>query len=262
MELRAFLQSGLLESYALGQCSASERILVEKMLAEHEAARTELQNIEIVLEQFAQTQAVTPPVWMKGRIEDLVRRESDTVRHLPPNSGNGYRGRFWLNGFLLMLAASLLAAAAWWQTSTLKQELGVVRVQLDNCEKEKSSSKNLQQQIAHVNDPDTRADTVKWLQPDVHPEATAIVYYNERTRKMFVDQYALPPLPPRQTYQLWVVVDGKDDPIPLDLLSAADHLAATITFSGTPVGFAISVEPAGGSPNGKPTTMVMYGKAG
>ena len=53
MDIQSFIQSGLLEAYVLGQCSAEERTQVERMAAEHAEVRAELSSIEASLESFA-----------------------------------------------------------------------------------------------------------------------------------------------------------------------------------------------------------------
>lgn len=68
MELNAFLQSGLLEAYVLGEVSKQERALVERMLAEYPEAKAELDAIEQALENIAHAHAVSPPSGLKAQI--------------------------------------------------------------------------------------------------------------------------------------------------------------------------------------------------
>ncbi|MEO6039969.1 MAG: hypothetical protein ABIQ93_16270, partial [Saprospiraceae bacterium] len=74
MDLQTFIQSGLLESYVLGQTTAEERSLVERMLSQHAETRTELSAIEQAIERYAMAQATPPPDWMKGRILDQLEQ--------------------------------------------------------------------------------------------------------------------------------------------------------------------------------------------
>ena len=56
---------------------------------------------------------------------------------------------------------------------------------------------------------------------------------------------AFPGLPSDRTYQLWAMIEGK--PISLGLLGARPGQAAfTVSTSGRPSAFAVTVEPAGG----------------
>ena len=78
MDIQSFLESGLLESYALGQCTATERTLVEDMLAQHAEARSELSAIESALEQYANAQAIAPPSERTIKLDgERVQRKVD-----------------------------------------------------------------------------------------------------------------------------------------------------------------------------------------
>jgi anti-sigma-K factor RskA len=260
MNLQSFLQSGLLESYVLGQCNPTEKAEVELMLGQHEEVRTELKNIEMALEQFAQTQAVAPPSWMKGRIEDMLEPKSPIpTTTTPQSSTNG--SNFWS----MILGASALVLGTLFfnannKAKTIETDLNKAKIQLKDCETQKATTQNLQKQIAHINDPATQKTVVKWLETGVNSAASASVYYNSKTQKAFVSQSGIPPLQGNQTYQLWVIVEGNPNPMPLNLLKNEDILAAVNDFNGRAQAFAISIEPKGGTPNGKPTTVVMLGK--
>jgi anti-sigma-K factor RskA len=263
MDLQSFLQSGLLESYALGQCSPAEKTEVEAMLAQHEAARTELRNVEMALEQYAQTQAVAPPAWMKGRISELLQQEQH-----PPNASSGQKmPKSGLNGWAVLLGvASILLGTLWINSlskeNALKNELNKAQIQIQDCETEKNKAQSLQEPIALLQDPATQHADLAWLEPGENAAARASVYFNPNTRKAFVGQASLPALSGNQDYQLWVIVEGNPNPIPLNLLDGAQTLAPVKPFVGQAQAFAVSIEPKGGSPNGKPTKVVMLKKIG
>jgi Anti-sigma-K factor rskA len=264
MDLQSFLQSGLLESYSLGQCDPTEKATVELMLSQHEVVRTELENIETALEQFAQTQAVAPPEWMKGRVMDMLDPMSKPSLPTTPNAPNIPNGRDFNLLSLILGAGAIVLGTMFFNSNNkakiLKNEAEKAKTQLIDCEKQKNTNQSLQQQIAHINDPATQKTLVKWLESGVNTEATASVYFNSKTQKAFVGQTQIPTLPTNQDYQLWVIVEGNPNPKPLNVLKNDDTLAAVNNFVGKAQAFAISIEPKGGSINGKPTTVVMLGK--
>jgi anti-sigma-K factor RskA len=268
MNLQSFLQSGLLESYALGQCSPSEQEEVTLMLSQHEEARAELANIETALEQFAQTQAVAPPDWMKGRIEDLIKPTPPAVPSIPapegfatPNPTSGFN----ILSMLLGVGAIVLGTLffnSFSKANALETDLEKTKIQLQDCDTQKNSALKLQQQIAHLSNPNTQKTAIKWLEPGINPDATASVYFNAKTQQAYVSQVGIPSLQANQDYQLWVIVEGNPNPLPLNLLKTDDVLASVNGFAGKAQAFAVSIEPKGGSTNGKPTTVVMLGKVG
>jgi anti-sigma-K factor RskA len=264
MNLQSFLQSGLLESYALGQCSPSEQEEVTLMLSQHQEVRDELKNIETALEQYAQTQAIAPPDWMKGRIEDLIK-PTVSPPVVPPTSVNPPTSGFNLLSMLLGAGAIVFGTLffnSFSKANALETDLEKAKIQLQDCDTQKNGALKLQQQIVHLSDPNTQKTAVKWLEPGVNPDATASVYFNEKTQQAYVSQIGIPNLQANQDYQLWVIVEGNPNPLPLNLLKTDDVLASVNGFSGKAQAFAVSIEPKGGSPNGKPTTVVMLGKVG
>jgi Anti-sigma-K factor rskA len=261
MNLQSFLQSGLLESYALGQCTPSEKEEVTLMLSQHEEARAELKNIETALEQFALTQSVAPPDWMKGRIEDLIKSPLSppvvpTAVPKPPISGLN------ILSSLLAIVFGALFFNSFSNANTLKNDLEKTKTQLQDCDTQKNNAQKLQQQIAHLSDPATQKTEIKWLEVGKNLDARASVYFNSKTQQAFVGQSGIPVLQANQDYQLWVIVEGNPNPLPLNLLTNDGNLASVNGFRGKAQAFAISIEPKGGSTNGKPTTVVMLGKTG
>jgi anti-sigma-K factor RskA len=259
MELSSFIQSGLLESYALSQCSPEEQQLVEDMLAQHAEARAELQKIELALEQFAATQAVTPPAWMRGRIEALIQKNAPASSVLDGRTG-GASSRFWTLalGMVALGCAALLLYRSM-QMTRLSTTLEQAKTQLQDCETRSQAQQGLQAQIEHLTAPATRPIDVPGT---VNGAVTNVkIYYNEDTQKAFFAPM-LPTLLADQDYQLWVITKDNPNPKPLNVFTFSPDLQEINTFSGEVVAFAISIEPKGGSPNGTPTEVVMLGKAG
>ncbi len=75
MDIQSFIQSGLLEAYVMGQCTAQERAEVERMAAAHPEVRAELDAIERALEKVAQANAVPPPAGLRDQILERIQAE-------------------------------------------------------------------------------------------------------------------------------------------------------------------------------------------
>lgn len=260
MDLSSFLQSGLLESYALSQCSPEEQQLVEDMLARHAEARAELQKIELALEQFAATQAVTPPAWMRGRIEELVHQNAPSTTVLNGRTG-GSATNFWTLALgVIALGCAALYFSRTLETKKLNTALNQAKTELQDCETRNKAQQNLQEQVAHLIAPDTKPVPLESTVND--PSAQATVYYNANTKTAYLSPTALPALSADRDYQLWVITTDKPQPQPLNVFSNTADLLEANAFAGQAVAFAISEEPKGGSPNGVPTKVVMLRKVG
>ena len=252
MDLQSFIQSGLLEAYVLGQCSAEERTQVERMAAEHAEVRAELSSIEASLESFAAAQAVTPPDWMKSSIlERIAQEQAQGKPSETPKTGNGALRIFQILAFLLAASTSFFFLR--------QQELGRENEQL------KAKTETLQQELAVSNEKANTPDPITELICDPSTQRilvsngtdiNTIVYYNARLKKMAYDPTGLPNKPGVH-YQFWAIVGGA----PVSLGMKSDNMCASIQTVENAVAFAISEEP---NPEGNltPTKVLAVGKTG
>ena len=93
------------------------------------------------------------------------------------------------------------------------------------------------------------------------PDASARAFLDPEGRRLLLVVYDLPPPPPGQSYQLWVILGG--EPVSAGVFDVgpggrARHEAASLPPIEGPVTIAVTVEPAGGLP--KPSgPMVLAG---
>jgi anti-sigma-K factor RskA len=84
---RAYIESGILELYVMGQLSASEMLEVERMAATSPEIKRELEAIEIALERSALENAVEPRQNLFAEIEaklNPVQQTSFSIQPPPP----------------------------------------------------------------------------------------------------------------------------------------------------------------------------------
>lgn len=216
MDLQSFIQSGLLEAYVLGQCTAEERALVERMAAEHAEVRTELAAIEKTLEGYAAANTVEPPAWMKSRILDMIEKESKSPA--PPAGGTaavpGSPAALLRLFQAISLALALLAGFFFFQKSKLTSEktalenrLAELQKQVDACAEQARKTEKLQQVNLLLRDrDDTRAIP---LSNGENGKFTAFAYHNAARCEVAIDLNTLPAPAPGKYFQLWSIVDGK-----------------------------------------------------
>ena len=261
MNLQNFLESGLLESYILGQCSPDEVGIVEQMLADHEMARNEKAAIEAALEQYAQARALAPPGWMRGRILDQV----NALPSAPPiaTGPTGINWRTILSGVFLVAAglAAVLYYDANGRVQQLESEKTQIKLQADNCEQERAAAQQESAaQMAFLADTTTRGITLKWVNPNISaPGAWGMAFNNPGKATTYIRLTNLPALAANQDYQFWVFTKGIASPQPLDVIRYQDSVLIKTQYRDEAQTFAMSIEPKGGSPTGVPTTVVMVG---
>lgn len=256
MNLQSFIQSGLLEAYALGQCTAKERALVERMVAEHVEARDELAAVEKALERFAAANAVQPPAWMKERILERIENEGVSPATLPVSSN------FSLRIFqLLSLAFALLAGFFFFQKNNLNTEktrlenrAAELQKQIDACAEQEELREKLQTVNNLLRNRNTR--TVQFARAD-DAKFTGNAYLQAESCQVALDINSLPAPQPGKFFQLWSIVDGKPVSMGMVDLQAVGGWQI-IACQQNAVALAISLE---NNPTGSPipTEVLMVG---
>lgn len=264
MDLQSFIQSGLLEAYTLGQCTAEERALVERMIAQHAEVRAELASIEKALEGYASANAVQPPAWMKGRILEVIENEANVSAPPPPSTTPGSRPGFLpLRLYqLLALSFALLALFFFFQKNNLAAEktslenrVADLQKQTDDCKQRDSLRTKLEQVNLLLRD---RENTRTVPLGKVSGEAgVAYAYLNARRCEVAIDLGTLPAPAPGKHYQFWSIVDGKPVSMGMVALQSAGGWQA-IPCRENAVALAVSLEdnPLG---NPAPTEVFMIG---
>lgn len=254
MDLQSFIQSGLLEAYVLGQCTAEERAQVERMAAEYAVVRAELAAIEGSLETYAAAHSVQPPDWMKSNIMERIRQETQGAapQQSAPASNTGALRLFQIIAFLLAAACSFLFFR--------QKDLGAENHQL------KITSDSLNQVLAACQVDAAKIDPIAELLCDPATQRilvsdgkgiNTLVYYNPRLKRMAYDPHNLPEPKPGTHYQFWAIVGGT----PVSMGMKAGNMCESIHTVEQAVAFAISEEtnPEG---NPTPTTVLAIGNAG
>jgi len=89
-DVNAYIESGILELYVLGDLSPAEREQVERMAKQHPTVKAELEKVAHALEHYAAEHAVTPP--SKARtlvLNSLVTNLGDDRIFTKGRFGNG-----------------------------------------------------------------------------------------------------------------------------------------------------------------------------
>lgn len=84
----ALLESGLLDVYVLGQCSAAEAAMVEEMAVLDETVRQAIDEASAAIEHYARAQAIPPPPALKpfimATLNYMKRMEQGEEAAVPP----------------------------------------------------------------------------------------------------------------------------------------------------------------------------------
>ena len=295
--IQDYIESGILELYALGELSAAEQAAVEAQAARYPEVRAELVQVQAALGLYAEAHALTPPAAMRERVLGHVmaqiatpaarpgtglRADVDALTAAPvataaqqaadeaiirplaaapaptPSSRSNWAVAASI-ALLLSLGANFLLYANW-KNATAQ----VVAMQSDQARFAKTSQVverklgDLRQQNQVLRNDEFRA--VALAGTKTAPSAKARVFFNPATHKVYVDVRNLPALPADKQYQLWALDKGQ--PIDAGVLTAATATGEGLQHMkdiASAQTFAMTVEPAGGSAGPTLSTMTVVG---
>lgn len=289
MNIQEYIESGILEEYALGVLDEAGRTEVERQAAQHPEIRRELEEIVHGLDVYAEAHAVTPPEGMRERVlsgwQQAIREqqppastmkvapaapaevapaapEEAVVRQMPTAAPAG-RSRWLVAASVALLMLSALG------NFLLYNRLKESETNLEVAQNAQASYAATQQ--AALKERDDRAQQLSVLRDaqfkavDLKgtpkaPDALARVYYNAKTRAVYVDVRNLPALPAGKQYQLWALDNGK--PVDAGVLAATTTAGDSIQQMkdiASAQAFAVTVENTGGSPTPTLSTMTVVG---
>jgi anti-sigma-K factor RskA len=257
LNIEAYIASGILEAYALGELNAAERAAVEQALAQYSALRDELARIELTQEELLLALAIAPKSSMQQQVMDKIPQAKEIA--MP-------RVTLWRNAMAASVVFGLLAAGmalyyrSQWQTAEqnlndlvaqnqrMATEYNVVNQRLDQLETD----------VRIINNPGFKRTVLKGT--DQAPQALASVYWNETTREVYLSIQNLQALAEEEQYQLWAIIDGK--PVDAGVFDGDRTSLLKMNAIQGAVAFAVTIEPRGGKPSPTLETMQVMGKVG
>lgn len=246
MNKEQFLESGLLEQYALGLTTEEEATIVEEFMEKYPEIRKEVRELQGALEKYAAQYSTPPPEDLKERV--LNDLDNPVAPSRNPGRIDRRNQRLFtslsLVGFLLMSVWSIYRGQ---EVRQLESEVVSAKMAYQSlkqdCESNKVLLKDQQAQLAFFRSSSTQAIRLQGVALALGTEAT--VYWNPDTQSAMVNLGNLPPPPPGKVYQLWADVDHV-------MVSSAvlDHTALDfqkVAFIANAASLNITLEPEGGS---------------
>ena len=262
-EIRAYIESGILELYILGDISAEEKLQVEAMASSHPAVKAELEEIEKAIEVYADVHDVEPAAEMRNRVlNSLLTNLSDdrnfkTIQHGQPTArvvnipARGTTSIFYKYAFaasVLLLCLSVAALGIVYKQLKTSQSL-LVSLRL-NEQKFTRQVSLMDNELRIYRDPSYQLIHLKGTPKT--PASALTVAWSAKRQKVMVNLYnaKLPATDKNHQYQLWAIASGK--PVDLGVFDNTETDSANIKAMksiGVAQAFAVTIEPRGGSVN-------------
>lgn len=269
--LKAFIESGVLELYVLGDLSPEETLRVKELASQHQEVRDELAAIEYAMEEFAMQNAVQPSEDVEAKLFQKlginIDEETNSVSDLPLQAEPKIVSLDHSNAKMRSLRYALVACVALLIVSTAAlfitySKLTDAHDQIAslNLDKEKFAgvvskleynNRGLNN-LVEMNESKDWA-TIKMQGQAISPQSKMNVYWNKKNKDVIINYLAmdLPKADAKHEYQLWALVNGK--PVSLGVFGKTDSTSRDALLKMQTIqeaqAFAVTLEPMGGSVN-------------
>jgi anti-sigma-K factor RskA len=271
VNIKEYIESGILEAYALGALEDRERTEVERNIAMYPELATELEGIERTMLQMAEEQAVTPPDFMLERIWIDLNEEARTEKIEEPVAApktiplvqpattkpSWQRAAVWAAIVVSVLTNIVLLS----QRNSSREQQDILAAKVD-------SMNATQQQLSATLDAYKKEKEILAapgmqtivMRREGNNSMAGMVYWSKDKGDTYLALHNMPMPPKGKQYQLWVIQDGK--PVDMGVISN-DMVARGGMMQKIPMtvlssqAFAISLEKEGGNPT--PTEVYMVG---
>lgn len=275
-DIKAYIESGILELYVLGDISPGEKLQVEEMALKYPEVKEELDAIGRSMELYAKANAVEPPENLRGRVlgsiltnlgddnnftaaphhEESTSYEEDNTVTLPTRGGSNFYKYAFAASLTLLIASSIALVNVYSNLQQSKSQLVALQVQNQRF----SNRVNLMdRQLSIFRDPSFK---LLKLQGTKNPALAVTVAFSAAQKKVIIDMgnVKLPQNDKDHQYQLWALVGGK--PVDLGVFDAPADSANMKEMKPIALAdaFAVTLEPKGGSVNPTMDQMVVLGK--
>lgn len=273
MDIKAYIESGIIESYVLGLADANESAELEMLCQQHPEIKTALTSFETQMEKQAFNNAIAPPPELKGRLMDILKDEfnekDDDEKIIAPviamnNSQNApsRQGAFWryfaAASVILLIGSAALNLylynnyndttakyqALLTERNNLQASNGIFQTRLDG----------LEESFRIIQNPQVL--TIKLPGTNGHTEDLAAVYWDSQTKDVYLLPTKMDKAPEGKQYQLWALVDGK--PVDAGLVEDCNGLCKMKNIPKAQA-FAITLEDKGGSPTPHLEALYVFG---
>lgn len=260
MDIQAYIQSGILESYVLGLASAEEAAEVDSLRLQHPKIEQAIEEFSLLLEEQALSAAVLPPPQVKTAILAEIQKDSQRPVASPMHRGADApvvhitffkRWRVVAAASVVLLIASAALNIYLYNKYTRTNDRYVALLS------ERTALVNTVQFYQHQL-ADSEMVIVKMKDPSGKTGNIATVSWNSKSKELLLVGNKLPqPLTGKQ-YQLWAIADGK--PVDAGMLDPKCTGSCQMKSIANAQAFAITLEDAGGKPQPTMTALFVIGK--
>lgn len=267
MDIKIYIESGIIESYVLGLAEPEEILEIERLKEEYPEVQQGIDDFSIAIEEQAFRNAVTPPQAIKeqllallqfgqgsisGHDTPLVVAYNSSLNHdkpvvsIAPSTTNW---KFLAAASIILFIVSAIANLLLYNryTSTKSEYAALINerntLQANN-QVFQTRLKDYQSASEMMADPTIAMVQLK--DPSHKNDNMTTVFWDSKSKDVYLLTNKLPAPNKNQQYQLWALVDGK--PVDAGMLDPQCNSLCKMKNIPKAQAFAITLEKAGGSP--------------
>lgn len=267
MNTKEYISSGIIESYILGFASPEEAGILECVMKNNAEVKAAFEEAQKTLEDLATAQSVTPPndlkskIWNKIQQEQIVEEAKPVISESKPDLKvqgeikeiKTQKNNNWKN---YAVAASVLflvsvAGNLFWMNTQSKNTEAIAKLETEKQSKDLALQK-MQQKWQMLSGPDMQMVVLKGVEK--HADSKAMVFWDKKSKEVYLNADSLPKAPEGMQYQLWAIADGK--PVSAGMYTEEKDSKIALSNIQNAQAFAITLEKKGGSAT--PTMENMY----
>jgi anti-sigma-K factor RskA len=270
-DIKAYIESGILELYVLGDVTPEEKLQVETMASKHPAIKAELDEIERVMELYAEENAIEPPAHLRDRVLGSIltnlgddntfitktEQLKNNIVAMPTVKASSFY-KYAFAACLTLLLASVIALISLYNRL---QQSNIQIAALQSDKQRFANTVSLKEGELEVLQ-DASFKFLKLQGTAKSPVSQVTVAWSPAKKKVWIDMRSLkmPVNDKDHQYQLWALVKGK----PVDLGVFDNNRDSTdmkeMKSIASADNFAVTLEPRGGSVSPTMDEMIVIGK--
>lgn len=267
MEIKVYIESGMIESYVLGLADPEDTLEIERLRKEYPEVEQAIDDFSIAIQEQALKNAVMPPKEIKEQLFAALNfQEPLTYKSVTPmvvahnsnltnenpvpsiyssNTNWKYLAAASIMLFILSAIGNLLLYNRYTSTKNEYASLLNERNSLQaNNQVFQTKLKNYQSASEMMADPTIAMVQLK--DPAHKRDIMTTVFWDKKTKDVYLLTNKLPAPNKNQQYQLWALVDGK--PVDAGMLDPQCTSLCKMKNITRAQAFAITLEKVGGSP--------------
>ena len=280
MNIEEYILSGIIEIYVLGMADAQESAELEQLKSQHPEIQVAIDSFEISLEMTALLNAIAPAEEYKSKLmvalqDEFVASSTNTtetvttekqsakVVQLPltpiASKANHLYRYIAAASIILLLGSTATNVYLFKRYSAANKEITVLLNDKNTLTTDNKTIEAKYQEITNSLQLTSDANMIKIAMKGIAGKEgdLATVFWDSKTKDVYLLSNTLPKAPEGKQYQLWALVNGK--PVDAGVLEDCNGVCKLKNITKADV-FAITLEKKGGSVSPDLTQLYVMGK--